>query len=307
MKRSLLFVSVGLGLMISSCKTGETDTTSNGALGAYNLITNLDNGETYVSTSSYQFGFNWTKYTGSVSTDNLIINNSNWKLSTDETDLYSYGSMVLLMPDGTFHGNSSLPMKDASFIIAPYVLYGGIGAYFNTTYVPGYPDKPMVPETLIAKYKIGDEYLVRTFNIDLCYYGNTMSTYPSADGMLTNSNKDINYRVVLDIENKKANLIIYNAKFSGSDREPVKTAILVEGLDLKFDSNGYTITGENIVPKIVEGNNTTPYDSYVFNNLTITTVTEDLSTINVKFLCAGIYSGDFTGSYFPQIKMPGEQ
>ena len=306
MKKTLLLAMLGVSAALTSCNPGEADTTSTGSLAAYNLVSNLDNGDTYVTVNSYQFAFNWTKGFGSVSTENLIINNTNWKLTTTDTDLYTYGGMWLMMPQGTFQGNSTLPLKNDSFVIAPVVYYGGTGVYFNDTYVPGYPDKPVVAEVLVAKYNIGDEYLVRTFFPDMCFYGETVSSYPSAGGEKTFTNKEISYRLILDIEKNKADMIVYNAKFSDSEREPVKTAILAQGLDLEFNENGYTITGENIVPSTVEGNQTTPNESFVFNSINIETVSESLSTVNIKCVVAGIYKGDFTGSYFSEPKLPGE-
>lgn len=304
MKKTLLFALGIMAIGATSCTKFENENSSTLTFPSYNLITNLDNGESYITNNLYSVWIDWTTYAGNVSTDNLIINNTNWVLNTEETQLYGAGGMILLMPKGNFSGNSSLSLKNPQFIIAPVVNYGNYGIYVNTTYVPGYSYPSAGSTYLISNYSIGDEYLVRTFLTDECFYGTTTTSYKSADGSTQNNlNENISYRIILQVDKKTATMIIYNAKFSASEREPVKTAIIVPDLDLSFGADGITITGKDIVPLVVEGSSTTPNENFAFNEITLKTVNDAMSSVNISFRVANIYNGNFTGSYFFEPKL----
>lgn len=303
MKKILLFGSLALSMGLASCEKGG-ESTSTESYGAYNLITNLDTNESFVSTATYTFAFNWSLSTGAVTSDNIVINNSNWTLSTTETPLYVAGNEVIMYPTGSVSGSSNLTLNSPEFIIAPTVPFGYGGVYYNDITVPGYTTPSPNRSYLVANYKLANEYRVCTFIPDAFFYGTTRSTYPSSGGTQSFSTDDISYRIVMNLKDMKASLIIYNAKFSDNPNEPTKTAIIAEGLDLEFVNGGYTITGEDIIPLTVEGNQTTPMDRYIFNKIAITNTSYNLATANISFTVAGIYTGEFSGSYYFQPKRP---
>lgn len=167
----------------------------------------------------------------------------------------------------------------------------------GNTSVPGYPER-FVPGSslhyLVADYILNGETHVRTFWPDMTFVGTTTTTYPGMDTFYTNT--DISYRVIIqrDANNtlqNKADIIFYNAKFAPQAPE---ITVVLKDLDLAFTNNGYTISGTNVVPYMIEGSQLQETPRFAFDELHFY-VLGDLTQAQATYKVAGIYSGDFRG------------
>lgn len=289
-----VLASVACIASLTSClKDGKEEYTRSFPTKPINIITNLEDGSTTVSTGgTYQFDLNYTELTGTISTSNLIVNNNSWNFSTPSSRFlsYNYSNALFFNPGGYINNNTDLPILNSTFLGTPYF-------YVNTNYAGDYTYVPNYGYIIAASYMIGDKYLVRTFQEDTFFSGETVTSYPYQGETVTAKPEGITYRIHLDLENNKAVFIIYNAKFSGVPAEPVKEVIIVEGLDVEYSKDGIVITGENLVPEIGEANATTPYPSYIFNSIRFETTDDLLTECKISYKVAGIYNGEFTGKY----------
>ena len=115
---------------------------------------------------------------------------------------------------------------------------------------------------VLGSYRIGHDYLVTAFTSDCTYTGTTRTTYPGSEFGATN--KLIYYRVVLDVAKSKAYVVIYNAKFSDSEREPAKPVIYLEAMDITWGNGSYSIHATDVVPKIIEDGKLTARPDFTF-------------------------------------------
>lgn len=294
MKKSLILGVALVGTLLASCDKDQSDSKMSFKIPTANLITSLDSGETYMNTSTYAFDLNLTKGLAVIGCDNLVVNNNSLSFTTDEKTFLTNGYWIVVdNPTGTVTGNSTLQLKNSYFSANPYY-------NFNFTYVPGYVTQPTFERLVVSQYNLGDEYRVVTFNTDAFYMGETKTVYPSMDGSGTVNNytsTEMTYRVVMNIQKQTADLIIYNAKFSASEREPVKVAIIAKDLTVKLNNGAYTIEGSNIIPEVVEGGASTPYPNFIFNSINFTTTNSTLTECSISYEVAGMYKGSFTGSY----------
>ena len=184
------------------------------------------------------------------------------------------------------------------------------GYYYTEAEVGKYTYKinKQQPYITVAKYDMGGSYRVNTFQNNTFFKGKTTTTYVDQTGVTQNyTTNDIIYRFMIDdLKTGKASLLIYNAKFSSNEREPVKEAILAEGLDVEFQASGITITGENIIPLMLESGEYVPVPSFTFNSIKFTTTDDFYASGNLDYQVAGIYNGHFEGSYLYSKYINGE-
>lgn len=154
---------------------------------------------------------------------------------------------------------------------------------------------------MIMSYNYGMNYKVRTFWPDVTFRGTTKTSYEFAGTPGSHETQDILYRVVMNGKDKKATVILYNAKFTSVSQEPLKSNIVLEDLDLEFTNSGYTISGTNVVPKCYESGNGVQNPSYTFDNFMLTSA-GNLVDCNISYKVAGKYEGTFTGSYAKLLK-----
>ena len=103
------------------------------------------------------------------------------------------------------------------------------------------------------------------------------------------------YRVLIDLEKKTADIIIYNAKFAAA--APPLKAILLKGLKVTWGKGSYSIEGENLIPSVPEGGTWQENPRYVFNKFAFNTNGKTMTDANMSYLVAGMYTGQFSGSY----------
>ena len=315
MKKYFLYGSMALltGLTMVSCsKDGYQEVSRTLNASAITIITSESDGNVTASAGTYSFNIKMTdtENTGSVTSPELIADNTSLGFTTNVQKYSSTGYDAFLKNVTGTVGNSTMELNNADFL-ALY-LYDATqnkyGYYYDLSNAGKYTFTVNViaPWITLAKYNIGSTYRVNTFPVNSFFKGTTTTTYPSAEGLASHSTNDITYRFIVDAKENKAVLIVYNAKFSGSPAEPTKAAIIVEGLAVDFTPTGISITGENIVPDVVEGDATTPYESFTFNKISFHT-TNDLYTEGVlDYTVATVFNGHFEGAYCTSYYWPGK-
>ena len=149
----------------------------------------------------------------------------------------------------------------------------------------------------VLKYNIGNEYTVRTFCRDAYYAGTTTTHYTDKDGNAGSfENKEIVYRAVINVEKMTADVVIYNAQFAPQQPQKI-TAMVLKALPVETMANGYRITGEDIIPEVVEGAATTPNPNYPFKKFSMTTTSDNLDQVAMEFNVGDRYHGLFSGVY----------
>ncbi len=149
----------------------------------------------------------------------------------------------------------------------------------------------------ILDYVLNEKWRVRTFWRDMTFMGSTITTGSNMPGPFTNTK--FRYRIYMKTNTNgaltgKADVIFYNAKFAAN--MPFEMTIVLRDLDLKFSNSGYTLSGTDVIPDMVsDGDQFTPYPSFVFNNFTFTAV-GDLTQATASYKVAGKYNGQFQGS-----------
>ena len=137
-------------------------------------------------------------------------------------------------------------------------------------------------------------YTVRSFPSEAVYAGTTRTTAPGSDDYTT---KTPTYRFTINPNDMTARLIIYNAKFSDNPKMPALN-LRLDGLKVTPGTNGYTITGTDVVPQtLAEG---TPYPSFTFATINFATLSTDLTSGKLEFNINspfGELTASFTGSY----------
>lgn len=283
----LSFATLMLGAVSCNDSGNGDERTLNFNVPCINIVTMLNDNSTVASNGIYTFDLNISKMTGTVSATGLIVDNTAMDFTTNEATYKSSGYNVFFEnTSATVNGNSSYSITNGTFLATP--------AFW---YPQDFIGNPPSPYMVVASFNIGNLYSVKTYPTDAVYMGTTKTSY-TMQGMQQNAeNKNIFYQVKINPTEKKANLAMYNAKFSDSPNEPTKTAIYVKNLDVEFSPSGITITGENVIPDVLEGSSTTPNERYVFNTISFKTTNEKLNECQISYEVAGMYFGEFTGNY----------
>lgn len=298
MKKQLLLAAGAAMLLTASCDK-ESESTMNQTIYTLNYITGVTptgapDGEASISSGAYTFNFN-------IGQQNCTLNIEN--LPSDVS------SKNIVTPELSYSTNP----KDGSIRINPPILSGsGLDVKFNElmfatafyaaptdvtiTGVPSQATPSNYFGYLLTNYTVNNTYLVRTLFTDMVFKGNTMTSVNGTPGNF--STEDILYRVYftkLDKNEKKANMVIYNAKFA--EAMPVKVNLLLEDLDVVLEPAGIRIKGENVVPKMSEGYTTTPATNFPFDKIEFVIGGAVLNSGYCNYEVAGKYTGIFTGNY----------
>ena len=289
MKKFLLFGGAALMLSLASCSSNDYENNQTIGTGALNLITNLSDGSTVVSEGSYAFKLKITSnsQTGTITVDNLIINNNNNNFTTEEqtyeTNLY----------DAYFKNpqTSTAALSNATFLLTPFF------------YVPQlFPGLPVSIQTsgyeTIAQYTYNNNYQIKTFQKNTFFVGKT-SPYPSTSA--EDEVEDIYYMLAITLSEKgnTASIFIFNLEMPNEEGKLTKMQFRLENLDVVFSSNGIQVSGTDVVPGVAQVTSPTvnPDESYIFNNISFSTTSDDLTKATINYQIAGKYSKRFTGAY----------
>ena len=303
------------GLSITSCsKDGYSEVTRTLGASAVSIITSMSDGTVTATPGTYAFYIKMTdsQNTGSVTSPELIANNTSLSFTTDQQVYKSTGYDAFFDNATGPVGSTGMELNNANFL-ALYLYdatYNKYGYYYNDSQIGDYTFvlNPYTPYIAVAKYDIGSAFRVNTFPINSFFEGNTVTTYPQSDTPFQTDK--ITYRFILNKEKDSAvftaDLIIYDAKFSGVPAEPTKEAILVPGLNVDFTPTGVKIYGENIEPKVYESGDYTPYPAFVFNDIEFHTTNNLYTEGEINYTVAGMFKGHFSGSYLNTYYMSGK-
>ena len=297
MKNKILFGGVMM-LFLTGCNTNDFESIQKFNSNALNIISSVENGATVVTTGTYTYDLNVGKQEGTVSTSNLIFNNATVSFTTEAMNYASSGpDAVFTNINATTSGVLTLPLTGNILTTSRYYLPASFG--ISSPYNPAYGNT--LPLVTVGVYNLGNSYVVKTFQPNTFWVGKTTTTYPFMGVTETYETEDILYGLILKLDKEandnKADILMYNAKFSNVPQEPIKALIMLKDLPVSFDNGRISISATDVIPEIAEGTQSTPYPTYVFNTLTFNTTNEELSTATFNYQVAGMYNGTFSGKY----------
>lgn len=301
MKKTILYGMIAAtALTITSCdKESENSYTSTNLIPAYNLFTSADSNEApFVGLGAYNF-------TLKVPDNTFEMNVSSMPAPGGTTASFATKAISFISGYITFENkayeqikfSSNLPtatgteISDLNVLLTQAVYRAPEGTGLQD-YTPFVPSKTM--HYAFMQYKYTDDWSVRTFWPDVTFRGTTTTTYPGMEGPFVN--KTMSYRVVMQRKENaitnKADVIFYNARFAPKAPEIL---VVLKNLDLKFTQRGYEISGQDVIPYMLEGEGLTETPRYKFNAFTLT-VGGDMTTASVSYRVAEVFKGEFQGS-----------
>lgn len=285
-----------LSLLLAGCKNDDVnEQTVNYECG--NLVTIIgESDEATASDGQYMVRLDYTNSRVDVKTSQLDLNGEevqlyalNVPMKTSNTELNTIISFSAQTPDLSSGSKGSMTALQGEL---PTTFY------YETLKVPGIVEAYGAAPTPYISYIVNDKYRVRTFSKYPYYRGKTVTSYLDKTGTeMFYENDEMCYHLVMDFSKSTADLIIYRAKFA--EPAPLLQAIVLRGLQVEFNRNGYTVSGEKVVPEVVGDGGTTPFDRFTFDYFTITTTSENLCKATGSYKVAGMYSAQFEVSSRP--------
>ena len=190
--------------------------------------------------------------------------------------------------------------KDNFFAFKPTSNDEYSGYFYNETDSDEYTFKlnPVLPNWIVvANYTVGDMYRINTFQTNTFFKGRTTTYYDFRGEENTYNTDGIMYRMILDTQKMTATMIMYNAKFTDVPQEPVKTVLIIKGLDLEFSPDGIKASGSDIIPDWYEAGALTPVPSFTINSVEFKTTNDYYTQAVIDYVVADAYTGHFEGSY----------
>lgn len=305
MKKIILISSFIPALLLFSCGEEKNEYTQSLNYGTTNLVTNIETGETTVSGGIYNVFFNLTDSWAIVTSDKINANGTTLTLKSEQTPFTSY----LYNRGDEEYLSSNFTITNISNIFATangtYPIEGGslkvtTSNYFITNPYPDITGSYYYAPAVIGEFNIDDTWLVRTFSRDSFFKGTTTTQYSFQGTDAEYSTEETLYRLTFNLETKKAQLVLYNARFAKEMPNPL-VGVILKDLDVVFSADGYTVTGTNIVPLMIEGAGTTPAEDYTFSSFSLKSANNSLTSIDIEYVInfrhMMDYTGQFTGSY----------
>lgn len=298
MKKSLLFYSAVAVLLTTACSGNENKSEYNYNIPTLNYVSSTDGtSEPIISGSYYNYRMNMMNNTMEVAAKIGTTVNGTTQFTTSsipfqplyfniEGAVYEIVKSESFVAGKTDNGD---PIND---------FYCELTSLAHTPpIIAGLPEVslPNIKFTFM-QYSIGSKYTVRTFWNDLTFTGTTSTSHPGG----TFSSDKVMYRVVMNIKDGKATVILYNAKFA--ENMPELTNIVLENLPIDFKNYGYVIKASNVTPKVFEGGEGTPNTKFIFSNFELAS-SGNLSTAHCSYeVNGGAFKGDFSGSCITTLK-----
>lgn len=290
--------------LLSSCSGKDEDVELTYDVMTLNLFTPLNQAEDpFVTACYYKFRYAVSAKDMVMTSENLYFGGYNHKFSTP-TVPYSFQSYS----DGDL----------ISFKSASGTLDGMQGAVSNLECkLSGlfYPVQKQIPDLptaayapfAVAQFVVQGKYQVSTFQSDVNYRGTTTTVFDYQGNQMVYKSKAGSYRVIVNVEKKKADIVLYSVKFA--EQSPALILVLKD-LDFQLTSGGYKITGTDIIPRQLDGSLLTNNESFPFENFELTTASADLTQINIDYTVRNkiaeekmgngakvYYKGNFKGAY----------
>ncbi len=269
----------------------------------YSMITNItDGGEPVVAGTLYKFNLDMMAGTATIGGELPLSTNNNVTFVTNNLacaigtytfeDSYREVMKMESMRAGTASNKDDLVNFNCELTQL---------AYFPKE-IQGLPEfsYPSYLRYAVMSFNLGQNYQVRTFWPDMTFRGTTTTSYPASDGtMKTFTNKDVQYRLVMNLKEKKATVILYDVKLAEEMPQTISNIVLSD-LALSFSSSGIHVDGTNVVPSVYEGGVATPNSRYTFDSFQCD-LNGDLTSATMRYTVAGSYNGHFSGSYILKV------
>lgn len=218
-----------------------------------------------ISTSEYSFDCNYSTGSSVVAAKGFNTSDGVASFTTGGVPFDSYSMSTEFGPASLFTGKIAKAGKttdgeeitDFSYTCGP--LYLPPRDYWNLQYTVAegsglpHPDLGFAATRttgLCLNAVIGGTTRLRTFQSDLTFIGKTTTTV-GGNPESAYENSGIRYRVKMNIETGKADVIMYDVKFNSS--MPDFKQLILSGLDLVFDEQGYRISGHDLTPLYING------------------------------------------------------
>lgn len=299
MKQNVLFAGLfAAAAMFTSCNTGGDDGNySSMGMGSCNLVIPSDASKevSVQSDGNYTFKFYLDRGTAVITSTSINLGGDKVVLHTDELpyNTYLFGNNIQSINVKANNAGmaSNHPVTNLNCNLVNSFWWDDILA----TSISGIPSwENLRTGVLELSYDV-DGYTVRTFGADRVYKGETMTQVDSSNGLSSYSTTEMLYRVVMNVDKKKADVVLYRAKFS--DQMPVTiSAMVLKDLDLSFSRNGFIVSGTDVVPAVAEGISTTPYPNFTFKTFNLYTVNLEMTNVIADFTVGNAYTGYFEGT-----------
>lgn len=281
---------------LTACDNNEYTNTRSRSCNPVNLIMANDGTSIISSGSVYgftlKFGYNGQE--GTFNINNLVINNNSINFETEEQSYATSNSLQEAYFTNLVSDTPNVSISNSTFLITPFLYDLKFNNEKEMTLV--YTGQDFV----VAQYTLNNNYTIKTIPPVTVWAGTTTSSYYNGGEEIKFPTNTIYYSIQINFDESgkpTGELNMYNAKFTENPREPVKTQIKVEGLEVSYENGALTLSGENIEPLLPDGTNWTPNPNYIFNSINFQTTSPNLMNGHLDFQVAGMYNGSFDGSY----------
>ena len=299
--RKLLFGSVALAaLAFSSCNTDPKDSTQTITINSYCLVTPVSGGVSQPASSEYTLELNVTQGTasimGKVGYDGISFMADGAKMGGGSYNVGNQNSKTepfFRVGETTFN-DMTAPAVSSLMSISNFK--GMI--YEQYVQLPDLMQQIYTGQYALISYQVNNQYNVKPLQSGPLFFGPTRTTYTTKDGVEGSfDTKSVYYQIVLTDPDKtsgKFKLNIYNAKFYAEQAKTFQQ-IVIDGLKVEWLEGSYRLTGENIVPTVIEGNTSKPNPDYTVDEITITVTGDNLQNGAISFKVADRFSAQFSG------------
>lgn len=274
-------------LALASCSSGDSPSEEYYTLQTSALITDSQTTDpSSASPITLDCKYNLSERTVTLNVTELEFNDNDYAFLFPDVKYaqlsYGNGSVVTFTSPGVQEtGGSASSGRLEAKITTVYDISIITGNYLRLVRQP------------LVTLNVDDRYKVQTFNASAVYPGTTATWYVAGNQRVEYTDQNVVYMVSMDLEKKKAYILIQNGKFA--EQMPAISLMKLEGLDIEYVHGGYIIKGQNIVPQVAEGTEFTPNPSFTFDNFVVRTMSEDLTTVAMDFKVAGRFNGSFSG------------
>lgn len=316
MKKVLIGLFAMTGLLFASCNMDVKDSTAKESYAAFNLINPLDGGTPDASASIYTVDMNVTKLTSTMS-GLIYYNKSKFEfLSNDIPVIQEIGANLFKGFEGNVNNDPTLPLANTNILVT-YNFNYPYGQFYDPdnknnafTLNTFYPNKENVAQggtaidgvlykpgnsvyapVVVGSYQMGHDYKVTMFTTDRTYSGITGTTYSMMGQPASATSKTIYYRVILDIKENTACVVMYKAKFSNVESEPEKPVIYIPGLKLTWGDASYTVSGTDIIPMVIEAGKLEEMPDFKFARFNMASAGQFMTDATMSFTVINSFKG----------------
>lgn len=295
MKKLILSSLLLSFITLTSCNSDVDDTPQDITAQSLNLVTYIPDGATSVSPGTYLFNVKVGSQKGTITGAGISADNTTLSFTSSDVSYVSSGyDLIFKNISATATGSMSYPLTEGNFIVTPfynYPAYYGISSPYNP------PSAEVFPMEVIASYKLGPDYAVKTFQTNTFFRGETKTDFQYSGQFMSYSSEDMLYGLILQTGNNQATLIIYNAKFTNVPSEPTLAQMNISGLKTDFTGGMVTASGTDITPTILDNSVTVSQDDYKIKSIEFKTTSADLTKASISITMENGNQISFSGSY----------